>query len=171
MNLVVSTSQPIGSGSRLRPGERPIWWNASRDHGSFALWREEAARAGLNIDAWISLLLEFDLVLDDMPPSLQPLDLLAAAAAARPNVTALTFSPAMRSWIEPGPVTADARDELPEIALPQRIAIRLRPGSSLSSRLKPELIDLALACDRRAAVHSRTLESWALSVAVKSSTT
>jgi hypothetical protein len=115
--------------------------------------------------------LEFDLVLDDMPLSLQPLDLLEAAASARSNVSELSFSPALRSWIKPDPTTADSRDELPEIALPQRIAIRIRPGSSLKSRLKPELIDLALACDRRAAGHARTLESWALSVAVKSTTT
>lgn len=170
MNLVASTSQSLGSGSRLRPGERPIWWDASPDRDSFGLWREEAAHAGLSVDAWISVLLEFDLVLDDMPLSLQPLDLLAAAASARSTVLELSFSPALRSWIEPGPSAADTLDELPEIALPQRIAIRLSPGSSLNSRLKPELIDLALACDRRAASHARTLESWALSVAVKSST-
>src|SRR6185312_7943790 len=170
MDFAVPTSQPTGDSYRLRPGERPIWWDATRDRDSFDLWRKEAAAAGVVVDAWVSLLLEFAFVLDDLPASLHPVELLAGTVSAGSNVREVSFSPALRRWTEPRSPAPHFRDELPELAIPQRIAIRLRPGSALSPRLRPELFDLALECDRHAARNARTLESWALSVAVNSST-
>lgn len=170
MDLAAPTSQPTGASHRLRPGERPIWWDATPDRDSFDLWRKEAAAAGVPVDAWVSLLLEFDFVLDDLPESLRPLELLAGTVSAGSEVHEVSFSPALRSWLEPGSLPPHFRDELPELAVPQRIAIRLRPGSVLAPRIRPELFALASECDREAARHARTLESWALSIAVKSST-
>jgi hypothetical protein len=150
---------------RLRPGERPAWWDASADRHTFDRWRAAADAAGLAIDAWAALLLELDLVLDDLASLPDPERFLERALAAEDGVGRLGPPGSLRSWLA-GELKPDEIDELPELVLPERLVVRLTPGAPLAPHLRSERIEFARACDRRAALHGRTLESWALRVAL-----
>jgi len=159
-----ATSRPPPA-PRLRPGERPAWWDASADRDAFGRWRAAADAAGLAIDAWAALLLELDLVLDDLAALPDPERLLERSLAAEDDLRYLGPSGALRGWLALD-LEPDEIDELPELVLPERLVARLTPGSPLDPHLRSERIGLARACDRRAALHGRTLESWALRVAL-----
>lgn len=150
---------------RLRPGERPYWFDAGADSASFERWRTEAERAGLVVDAWVALLLELELVMDDLRPLGNPEELLRSAVEADSSLLHLCSSKALRTWSD-SPGARPCHDDLPELLLPERLAMRLPHGTPLGSRLNPELTDLARACERRAAVQCRTLESWVLSTVI-----
>ena len=71
MRLVVNhqARAATGSGSpipRVRPGERPVWCDASVESSSWGRWRAAAAASGLGLDVWVALLLELRFVRDDM---------------------------------------------------------------------------------------------------------
>jgi hypothetical protein len=153
--------------SRLRPGERPTWWHANVDRAHFAAWRAVAAQQRVGVDVLVSLLVEFDLVLADLrEASANPEALLACALTQPVDLRRLGPAGPLRDW----PATAspfDQLDELPELVLPERLAARLAPGTSLAPRLDLDRADLAIVCDRRAAEHGRTLESWALRAALR----
>ena len=153
--------------TRLRPGERPTWWHANVDREHFVAWRAVAAQQRVCVDVLVSLLVEFDLVLADLrEASADPRELLACALTQPIDLRRLGPAGRLRDW----PASAspfDEVDELPELVLPERLAARLAPGTSLAPRLDLDRADLAMACDRRAAEHGRTLESWALRAALR----
>lgn len=161
----LATPQSSPAAPRLRPGERPNWWNARADTRAFATWRKHALDTGLSVDVWVALLLELDLVLDDLALGRRSTADLAAMAEAAGNVLQLGPASPLRGWL--GRVDAVVEDELPDLLLPERVAIRLTPGQPLADVVVPERISLALACDRRAALAGRTLESWALCQALR----
>lgn len=167
MPVVQSASFPASVPTpRLRPGERPAWWNASADRPAFARWRAASASSALSLDGWVAVLLELDLVFKDLAVRSDASDVLAAAAAAERHQPRLAPTPELRRWINPGPPARDD-DELPEVLLPARLTARLAPGRRLDDRLCPSRLALALACDRAAAAHGRTMESWAMSAALR----
>ena len=114
----------------------------------------------------VAVLLEFDLVAHDLRAAgFDPIPLLSRHATRPDPVTRLAPAGAFRSWLAPDAALEDI-DELPELVLPERLVARLRPGTAIAPRLRLDRIDLALTCDRRAAAHGRTLESWALHAAL-----
>ena len=139
-----------------------MWWNASVDRALFSAWRSEAVEHGICVDGLVSTLVELDLVLADLlDVTADSEGALEAALATEPPVRRLRPAGALRDWLTPSS-TLDALDELPELVLPERLVARLTPGSSLRHRVRLSRVALALACDRHAAAHGRTLESWAL---------
>lgn len=136
-----------------------MWVNISAERDRFRHWRSAAREVGLGVDAWIALQIEFDLVLADLAAVTSPIRILEGALAAN-SVTRLGPPGQLRDWL----ATRDPCDidELPELVLPERLTARLTPGAAISARLNPELVELAMACDREAALQGRTLESWAL---------
>jgi hypothetical protein len=149
---------------RIRPGERPYWWDASADADAFDTWRGAASESGIGVDAWAALLVEFDLVLGDLGE--RPVaGCRLLSAAVRGDIARLGPATDLRQWLAEGHMACGI-DELPELLLPERLACRLTPGERLSDRLRPERAGLALACDRQAALVGRTMESWALAIAL-----
>lgn len=150
---------------RIRPGERPTWWRAQADRPAFARWRAAASEADLGLDAWVAILLEFDLALGDLPAGSRPDYFLAAAVAAEQKLSRLGPACGLRAWPHSAG-GADLEDELPELVLPERLAARLTPGASIEAHLDPSVIGLAKECERLAALQGRTLESWVLRAAL-----
>lgn len=149
---------------RIRPGERPFWWDASGDADAFDAWRCAAGESGLGVDAWAALLVEFDLVLQDLAEQPETGCRLLSAEVDG-DIARLGPATDLRHWLAEQNA-ACAIDELPELLLPERLACRLMPGERLRDRLRPERAGLALACDRQAALSGRTMESWALAIAL-----
>jgi hypothetical protein len=168
-------SPPVSRASRTRPGERPLWWDAAADRAEWAAWRTESSRAGLALDIWVSLLLEARLVVDDLHAAgiAKPTQVLRDSVSTGARETRLAPTPELRAWaadLSPDDIDGQAAgrhpDELPELVLPARLASRLAPGACLAPLLNLELFGLARACDRAAALHGRTFESWALATAL-----
>jgi hypothetical protein len=166
MASVATIDPPSSSALRLRPGERPAWWDARTDRAQFEVWRAAAGDANLSVDVWMSLLLEFDLVLSDLQGLDDPIGLLERATQEG-DLHRLGPWTELRNWLEGAAIASTGADELPELLVPERIAARLTPGLELSSRLRPRYFELARACDRCAALQGRTMESWALQTALQ----
>jgi hypothetical protein len=163
---VATIDLPSSNAPRLRPGERPAWWDARADRTQFGAWRAAARDAHLSVDVWISLLLEFGLVLSDLRGIGDPIGLLEQATHEG-GLHHLGSWTELRKWLEEEAVVTASVDELPELLIPERIAARLTPGLELAGRLRPCYFDLARACDRCAALQGRTMESWALRAALR----
>ena len=152
---------------RLRPGERPAWWNAGPDREHFGAWRRAAAAHRLSVDTFVALLVELDLVVSDLGQAgRDPFSTLAGAVATGGEVRRLGPAGPLRHWLVDVRASSDEIDELPELVLPERLVARLTPGSALGARVDLAQLELAVDCDRRAAAQGRTLESWALHVAL-----
>ena len=145
---------------RLRPGERPTWWDGSVDRGHWTNWRREATRRRLPLDVWVALLLELALVTQDLERAGvgDPQHVLLAAVNEAEDELRLPPRAELRPWL--ALLSAGAlhdEDELPEVVLPTRLAHRLRPGSPLTPLLRQEDLEIARRCDAAAASHGRTL--------------
>lgn len=153
--------------ARLRPGERPGWWDADSDRPSFEAWRAAAATHAVGVDALVAVLIEFDLVLADLRTvDEQATTLIRSVLCADASVSRLSVGGPWRGWLAPGSEPY-AFDELPELVLPERLIARLTPGCALTPRIHLGDAGLALDCDRRAARQGRTLESWVLRAALR----
>jgi hypothetical protein len=166
MASVATIDPPSSREPRLRPGERPAWWDARADRTQFEAWRAAAGDANLSVDVWIALLLEFDLVLSDLQCLDDPVGLLERATHGS-GMHHLGPWTELRNWLEGASIASTGGDELPELLVPERIAARLTPGLELAGRLRPRYLELARACDRCAALQGRTMESWALQAALQ----
>jgi hypothetical protein len=163
---VAAIDLPSSNAPRIRPGERPAWWDARADRTQFGAWRAAAEDAHLSVDAWISLLLEFGLVLSDLQDLEDPIGLMEMATQEE-GLHRLGSWTELRKWLAEEAVVRANVDELPELLIPERIAARLTPGLELAGRLEPRHFELAKACDRCAALQGRTMESWALRAALR----
>jgi hypothetical protein len=109
------------------------------------------------------VLIEFDLVAGDLSavtdrPLVTLSEMLDADHVAMSRVGGRA---PWREWLSGG--AAYEHDELPELVLPERLVARLTPGARLTERIQLGRLELAIECDRLAALYGRTLESWALS--------
>jgi hypothetical protein len=156
-------------GFRLRPCERPAWIEVGLNYEERDEWRQRAADSGLSTDVWVALQIEWTLVVDDLDPE------RAARVLARARtdavLPALAPTEELRSWAShlvarSGPVT----DDLPSVALPQRVLARLRPGeldSDLRTRVGRGVLEDAVTVEVAAAKAGMTLEAWAYRAACR----
>jgi hypothetical protein len=153
---------PLG-GFRLRPCERPAWIELGLSYEERAEWRQLAAPSGLAIDVWIALQVEWTLVTEDIGNELA--QLVAERAKAAAAMPTLAPTDELRSWIAYLVGTSSApTDDLPSVALPQRLLARLHPAElecELRARSDGSSLDDALAVELAAASVGMTLEAWA----------
>lgn len=150
---------------RLRPCERPAWIELGLSYEECAEWHRLAAAFGLSVDVWIALQVEWTLVMEDIGTELGELVVERAKAAAALPTLAPTEE--LRKWV--AYLRARSRsgtptDDLPSLALPQRLLARLRPAdlvSELRARSAGASVDDAVAVELAAASVGMTLEAWA----------
>src|SRR5690349_16796454 len=109
---------------RLRPGERAAWLDVSAPEPAMRTWRMKAAAAGLSVDVWIALKLEWSLVREDIPQH----RLEGVVSKARQEASAARLAPSdeLRSWLAylSRGVQAHVEHDLPSVALPARVVAR-----------------------------------------------
>jgi hypothetical protein len=159
---------------RLRPGDRPTWRDAAPCVDLWPSWRERAAERAVPVDVLVALCLEHSLitgVLERIGLS-SPNDLLQAAAAKDALLPRLAPTPPLRQWLELLAGTQGGRgsdDELPELVIPERVAVQLESRTLSPHLCRIEHLEEAIACERVACARGLTLEAWALREALVSS--
>jgi len=148
---------------RLRPCERPAWIELELSYDERAEWRRVAAASGLSVDVWVALQVEWTLVVEDIGTELaEHVVERAKAAAALPT---LAPTDELRSWVAYLLVRGSTpTDDLPSIALPQRLLARLHPAElerELRARSAECSLEDAVAVELAAARAGMTLEAWA----------
>lgn len=154
---------------RLRPGERPSWTDASPWEAAWEDWRQAARASGVALDAAVSCLLEYDMACCELGRWLaNPASLVGQVARAELSSPRLADDPELRQWLRGLGQDRGSGDELPEIALPQRLlghpVLRARWGE----RVDASQLECALRCERAASLSGNTLEGWALRVGLAS---
>jgi hypothetical protein len=148
---------------RLRPGERPAWIALGFGREECEEWRRLAAAFGLSVDVWVALQVEWELVAEDIGVELAALIVERAKAAARLPTLAPTEE--LRSWVAYLRASRGRQtDDLPSLALPQRLLARLRPSDlecELRARSAGTSVDDAVTVELAAASVGMTLEAWA----------
>lgn len=154
---------------RLRPCERPAWIDLRLSYEERAEWRCRAAASGLSVDVWLALQVEWTLVVEDIGMELsEHVVERAKAAAAMPT---LAPSEELRSWVTyllAGSGTPT--DDLPSLAMPQRLLARLRPAdleTELRARSSGSSVDDAVPVELAASCVGMTLEAWAYREALR----
>lgn len=150
-------------GFRLRPCERPAWVELGLSYEERAAWRRLAAESGLSVDVWVALQVEWTLVVEDIGRELA--ELVVERAKASAALPTLAPTEELRSWVayllaRSGTPT----DDLPSLALPERLLARLRPADlayELRARSAGASVDDAVAVELAAASVGMTLEAWA----------
>jgi hypothetical protein len=148
---------------RLRPCERPAWVDLRLSYEERTEWRCRAAASGLSVDVWVALQVEWTLVAEDIGAELsEHVVERAKAAAALPT---LAPTEELRNWVAYLVArSATPTDDLPSLALPQRLLARLRPAdleSELRSRSSGSSVDDAVALELAASSVGMTFEAWA----------
>jgi hypothetical protein len=149
-------------GFRLRPGERPAWIELELGYEELAAWRHLAAESGLSVDVWVALQVEWTLVVEDVGAERSKLVVERARATAESPTLAPTQE--LRTWVAYLRASGAQSDDLPSLALPQRLLARLHPADiecQLRARLAEASIDDAAVVELAAASVGMTLEAWA----------
>lgn len=162
--VTASVAQPASS-FRLRPGERPAWVDVTVSDAEMQTWRRQAAIAGLSVDTWIALKLEWGLVVADVPDRTR---LVAVIKQARHDAEAPRLAPSdeLRRWLAfltRGP-QEDADHDLPSVALPARLVARIAPAAlaaTVVAEANETLDPAAVVIERAASLTGMTMESWA----------
>jgi hypothetical protein len=150
---------------RLRPGERPIWVELEVGDAAARAWRRRAGALGLSVDVWLAVQVEWELVRADLA-SERVIEVLLARARSRAEAPALAPTDELRAWVRclvAGPADA-AEHDLPSVALPARIAARLRPATlvgDLCGYAESGREQEALVVERAASLTGMTMEAWA----------
>jgi hypothetical protein len=156
------------TGFRLRPGDRPHWVELSIGYEEQAEWRRLAARHGLSADVWVALQVEWTLVIDDIGAEAAADVVERAGALAAAPMLAPTAE--LRSWVAYLAGGGIPSDDLPSIALPERLVARLRPADlerELRGRSQTSSAVEAITVDIAAANAGMTLEAWAYREAMR----
>lgn len=150
---------------RVRPGDGPVWIDASTAQAQFSAWRKAAAASSLSVDVLAGVLFEWFVVRS--VAQVDPQDLLAAAAA-EPARLAPTVE--LRRWDRQlgGRCRGATIDELPEICISRRVLAALGHSFDLGALMATQHLPDALVVERVAARHGWTMESWALRTALRS---
>jgi hypothetical protein len=153
---------------RLRPGDRPQWLDAPVAVEVLVRWRGAARKAGLPVDAWVALLLELELVVEELSELFEPVLESAAHVLKTPR---LAFGDSRRRWVRQLTESSapDDNDELPSLALPSRLLVRVPPNEQVSRFLPIEHGDLEAAktLDLAAIGEGLTMEAWAYRCALR----
>lgn len=166
------TAVPAGR-LRLRPGERPSWLELRLTSAEVRELRELAACQPLPLDAWLSLLAEYELARDRIVALGDEL-WAAVVGAAEAAICEPRLPPTdeLRAWMmllqgtEP-----DSWDELPSVVLPARLAAQLpheRRQDVLLEAAHSRGLAEAVTLERAAAASGQTLETWAYLAALAS---
>lgn len=175
MNVVAGQgrSRPIlrvfDSAPRIRPGETPVWVDSAVGTDEGHEWRRRARACGIGLDAWLSVLVEFQVVSGPLEQGELNGDGVRAAAIQAAGEARLAPTDALRRWVKllsgQRAATDLVSDELPTVVLPERLLAQLA-GARLNDALRAATTEvderLALTCERVAAERGLTLESWML---------
>lgn len=150
-------------GFRLRPGERPAWIELELGYEERAAWRRLASASGLSVDVWVALQVEWTLVVEDI--GVEQAGCVVERSKAAAALPTLAPTEELRAWVAYLLASSIApSDDLPSLALPQRLLARLRPADlerELRVRSADASIDDAVAVELAAASVGMTLEAWA----------
>jgi hypothetical protein len=153
---------------RLRPGDRPQWLEAPVADEVLLRWRGAARKAGLPVDAWVALLLELELVVEELSELYEPVLESAAHMLKTPR---LAFGDSRRRWVRQLSEISvpDDSDELPSLALPSRLLARIPPSEQACRFLSIEGgdLDAAKTLDLAAIAEGLTMEAWAYRCALR----
>lgn len=130
-------------------------------------WRGRAASQRLPVDAWLGLLIEYQLVCKQLVRIGGP-SLLSRVLGAAEDVrleARLAPSQELQRWMRLlGGADAPASDDLPSVVLGERLLAQLPPGrrsAAISAAAESGLETEAIMLDRAAATHGQTIEAWA----------
>jgi hypothetical protein len=153
---------------RLRPGDRPQWLEAPVADEVLLRWRGAARKAGLPVDAWVALLLELELVVEELSELYEPVLESAVRMLRTPR---LAFGDSRRRWVRQLTESSapDDSDELPSLALPSRLLARVPPNEQASRFLSIEGgdLDAAKTLDLAAIAEGLTMEAWTYRCALR----
>jgi hypothetical protein len=156
---------PVQALPRCRPGEYPGWVSLPPEIDPTHLLAR-AARLRVGVDPLAASALELALVCDALTSARVEADKVLATLSAELNTPRLAPNPELRRWEQSlAGHTTPASHELPELCLPTRLLNAAGP------RLGVLLLDdsrdaLSLVLERVAARRGRTLEGYALEVAL-----
>lgn len=146
---------------RVRPDERPAWVEAPATAAVRRRWRSAAKQARLPVDAWVALLIEHSLVIEDLAGLGAPVLEQARRLLQTPR---LAVGARRRLWMRQlGEGSASEEDELPSLTLPSRLLARI-PPNDLPARLRSLEqgdVDAAKLLDLAAVAEGMTMEAWA----------
>jgi hypothetical protein len=152
---------------RMRPGERPSWTDASPWQERWQQWRECAQDAGVGVEIAVAVMLEYELVLIELQGAIaNPATMLSEAAESELAGARLAPDQDYRAWSSVLLGAGTPADELPEIALPQRLLRTPLLRSGWGDLLARAHLSEALLCERAATAHALTLELWAMRAAL-----
>lgn len=140
---------------RIRPGETPVWIDASGAHGLFERWRRDASGAGMPLDGLISSRWELCLALEELDLSMRTLRKTAGTLKSSPRRLPPLH---LRPWVAiiTGSHPQEDVDELPEVVMPARIS-RLLPDTWWSECGRIDA-NLARAWELLSASHGCTIK-------------
>jgi hypothetical protein len=151
----------------MRPGERPAWVDVSAHVDRWDEWRARSSQRGLAVDVVLAVLLEYELVRRELDAAGLTLDVLQTTSNSE-GTSRLAPTPDLRAWVSQLTANGESApaDELPEIALPQRLVHRAGPDVQTAAWDDLNRIEAAARCDAEAARHGMTLEAWVLRAAL-----
>jgi hypothetical protein len=154
---------------RCRPGEVATWVRLDLTAGQADELRDAASRAGVSVDAWLAVMVEFTTALPILDDAVGPADCarnrLALVLKSPVMVAAL---PGWRTWqVYLARHTASGPDELPEVVLPERLLARCNGDVQFESALAAASDwPLARSCELAACGRGRSLEAFMLQAAL-----
>jgi hypothetical protein len=159
----VAMSPGAPTGFRLRPTERPVWIDLAASTAEARKWVQQAASAGLSVDVWAAVKLEWELVLADVP--IARVRVLVDYASREASAARLAPSEELRRWLEflGRGRQSSAEHDLPSVALPARVVARIAPTllkSFVVDAANAPLDPNALIVERAASLNGMTMESW-----------
>jgi hypothetical protein len=158
---------------RLRPGDVPSWVELPVDNRTIEAWRSRSAECGLGADAWVSLLVEHELVRSHLSQSGVEIRILAEEARRSLEVARLAPTPGLRQWagqIAGHSKQASAPDELPAIVLTERLLAQIAPSpvfDFITAAVADEAEGDAVVMERAGAAAGLTMEAWAYLTALR----
>lgn len=155
---------------RCRPGDVATWVRLDFEAGQADDLRDAASDAGVSVDAWLAVMVEYTAGLQTLEGALgspeEARQLLSAALDGPPVMVAAL--PDWRTWqAYLARRTVGGPDELPEVVLPQRLVARGNGDVDLARALSaaPDW-PLARRCEIAAAGRGLILEAFMLQAAL-----
>ena len=154
--------------SRCRPGDIAVWVRLAVSAVRADALRAAADGAGVSLDAWLAVMIEFAISLRELSYATTSVDASRMLLAEVDNCPIdVAWLPDWRAWQSSLSRRSDhGRDELPEVVLPQRLLVR--SGGTIDVLGALELTadwPLARACELIACGRGQTLEAFVVLLA------